>query len=241
MKINIDCCLFVLENIQSENKRHNDEKKLKILVDKNNDVINIKFDGNSNIKDLIKEKIRKIIGSDNFHLEQVYTLGEKKFNKDGISIIYLGIANKENIKSLDNDYKLIDIEIQKDKYIMLDNEIIKYSTKQIKENNSIEYIHEIKTRNIDLEKKAVEIITSYKQIIAKIDNTDIMFKFLPKYFSLEDVRIIYEMIKDVKVDKSNFRKKITKYCSPTNKKVDNKGYRPTVLYEFVLNENDKWI
>lgn len=241
MKVNIDCCFFVLENITNENKKRNDDKKLELLVNNNNNVINVTFDGISDIKTQIKEKIKKIINNDNFHLEQVYTLGEKRFNKDGINIIYLGITNKENISSLDNDYKLVDIEIKKDEYVSLDKEIIKYRTKQIIENNSIEYIHEVETKDIDLEKQIIEIITSYKQIIAKIDNTDIMFKFLPKYFSLEDVRIIYEKIKDVKVDKSNFRKRIVRYCSPTDKIVNNKGYRPTTLYEFVLDENDKWI
>ena len=41
---------------------------------------------------------------------------------------------------------------------------------------------------------------------------DIVFKFLSKSFTLEEVRIVYELIKGKEVDKSNFRKKIVKYC-----------------------------
>ena len=54
--------------------------------------------------------------------------------------------------------------------------------------------------------KITELLTSYKKIVLKLDNSDIIYKFLPKYFALEDVRIIYEKLKDTKVDKSNFRK-----------------------------------
>lgn len=56
------------------------------------------------------------------------------------------------------------------------------------------------------------LITSYKRIRANIDITDIILKFLPKTFTIEDIRIVYKLIKDSKVDKSNFRKKIIKYC-----------------------------
>ena len=75
-----------------------------------------------------------------------------------------------------------------------------------------------------------------------MDNSDIIFKFLGKTFSLEDVRMVYEKIKETSVDKSNFRKKIVKYCEETSAvDVDKKGYRPSKLYTFKVLKGDIWI
>lgn len=241
MILNIDCCFFVLESIENENKRKNDIKRLKVLVDKDNKLVSVSFNENMSLKDTIRNEIKNIIGSDVFHLEQVYTLGETKFYNTGVNVIYLGITNVENIKKLDNDYKLVDFAVLANKEVLFDNQTIGYKTKAKKCYNNLEYYHEIKTHDIFLEKELIELLTSYKQIASKMDYTDIMFKFLPKYFALEDVRIIYEMIKNVTVDKSNFRKRIMKYCKETEKVISNKGYRPTHLYEFVLDENDIWV
>lgn len=241
MKLRIDCCLFVLENIQNDNKRKNDLKKLKVLVDSKNNLVTLDYDSKLSLKNNVKNKIKNIIGSDTFHLEQVYTLGEVEYADMGLSIIYLGVTNEENIKKLDDNYKLVDFDIIKNKEILFDEKTIKYTSKSRKFGNNLEYYHEIKTDDINLEKKLMELIISYKQLVSKIDYTDIMFKFLPKYYTLEDVRIVYEKIKNVEVDKSNFRKRIMKYCKETDKVVSDKGYRPTKLYEFVLDENDIWV
>lgn len=241
MKFNIDCCFFVLESIANENKRKNDIKKIKVLVDKKNNLVSIPFNKDKSLKDAIRDEIKNIIGSDVFHLEQVYTLGETKFYNTGVNVIYLGITNMENIKKLDSNYKLVDFEVIANKEILFNDVVVGYKTKVKKSQNNLEYYHEIKTNDINLEKKLIELVTSYKQIASKMDYTDIMFKFLPKYYTLEDVRCIYEMIKNTTVDKSNFRKKIMKYCKETDKVISDKGYRPTHLYEFVLDENDIWI
>lgn len=239
--INIDCCFFVLKSVESENKRKNDIKEIKIIVDNDNNLLSVPFNEESDIKDSIRSKIKSIIGSDTFHLEQVYTLGEKKFYNSGIHIIYLGIANEENIKKLADNYKMIDFDIINKNEIKFDDNKIYYDTKIKRVGNNLEYYHEIKTNDSNVERKMIELLTSYKQIGSKIDYTDIMFKFLPKYYSLEDVRKVYEKIKNVSVDKSNFRKKIMKYCKVTDKVISNKGYRPTHLYEFVLDKEDVWL
>lgn len=241
MKLNVECAFFVLENVKNENKRKNDAKKLKVIVDNNYNILSVPFDENVDIKEKIRSKIVDVIGSDKFHLEQVYTLGDKKFYNYGVSIIYLGITNEENVKKLDEKYKLVDFEVINNKKVILGDKCIDYETKVRKSNNNLEYYHEVKTDDIELESNVIKLLTSYKQILSRIDYTDIMFKFLPKYYTLEDVRIVYEGIKNVSVDKSNFRKRIMKYCKETDKIVSGKGYRPTKLYEFVLDEKDIWI
>ena len=74
-----------------------------------------------------------------------------------------------------------------------------------------------------------------------IENTDIIFKFMPQYFTLEDVRMVYELIKETSVDKSNYRKKIVKYCEEVDIVTSNKGYRPSKLYTFKVLQGDIWL
>lgn len=94
----------------------------------------------------------------------------------------------------------------------------KYQTKEVEDNNNIEYIHIIETEDKELRKSLLNLLISYKRIRNNADNTDILFKFMAKTFTLEDVRMVYEIIKDISVDKSNFRKKIMKYCEKVDEK-----------------------
>lgn len=241
MNINLVCPLIVLDNEENANIRKNDLKKLKILVDKNGNLITAKVDSEATLKEIIREKISEITNTNNFHLEQVYTFGEEKYYFDkSIDIIYLAVTNIENIKKLDTNYKLVDFNLSEN-IISFDNDNYKFKTKEKITNNNIEYYHEVKTDNLELEKELLEILVTYKHLRSKLDNSDIIFKFMPKYFTLEDVRIVYEMIKEISVDKSNFRKKIVKYCVETDVDISKKGYRPSKMYTFKVLKGDIWL
>lgn len=241
MNINLVCPIIVLENELNPNIRKSDVKKFKLLVDNDNNLVNVMVTNNNTLKTTLKDKITTIINSDRFHLEQVYTLGEEKYYFDNsIDIIYLAVTNAENIKMLDNNYKLIDFSISNNN-IVFDTRNYEFKTKEHIANNNIEYYHEINVENIKLEKELLEIIIAYKQLRGKLDNSDIIFKFMPKYFTLEEVRIVYEMIKEVAVDKSNFRKKIVKYCVETDVDITKKGYRPSKMYTFKVVKGDVWL
>ena len=240
MNINLVCPIVVLENELNPNIRKSDVKKFKLLVDNNNNLANVIIDDN-NLKTTLRAKITSIINSENFHLEQVYTLGEEKYYFDNnIDIIYLAITNAENIKDLSQNYKLIDFSISNNN-IVFDNQNYDFKTKEHIISNNIEYFHEINVEDIKLEKELLEIIIAYKQLRVKLDHSDILFKFMPKYFTLEELRIVYEMIKEVSVDKSNFRKKIVKYCVETDIDITKKGYRPSKLYTFKVLKGDIWL
>lgn len=241
MKLNITCCLFVLDNEVSSNIRKNDTKKIKVLVGKDNILPKVLYDNKSDIKELIRDYITGIIGSKMFHLEQVYTLGDTRFISDGVDVIYLGVMNASNIKKLDNKYELREFAINENELIKLGDEVYKYKTKEKISNNNIEYIHEIKVDDVSLEKLLLELVIAYKHLRGKIDSSDIVFKFMDKLFTLEDVRMVYEMIKEVSVDKSNFRKRIAKYCEKTEAIVDKKGHRPTQMYKFKPLSGDIWL
>lgn len=241
MNIKLVCPIIVLENELNSNIRKNDIKKFKLLVDNDDNLVSVKIENNSTLKTVLRDKITNIINSDIFHLEQVYTLGEGKYYFDNdIDIIYLAVTNAQNIKKLDNNYKLIDFSINNNS-ITFDNKTYQFKTKEHISNNNIEYYHEINAENLKLEKELLEIIIAYKQLRSKLDNSDIIFKFMPKYFTLEDVRLVYELIKEVTVDKSNFRKKIVKYCVESNEDIIKKGYRPSRLYTFKVLKGDVWL
>ncbi len=237
MQVNLISCIFVLDNEKNNNIRKNDIKKLKILVDQKQSLPEMILE-KGGMKQLIKKQISKIIGSNQFHLEQVFTFD----SKNGIDITYLGITNIENIKKLDPNYQLMEFKIEDNNKILFGNKTYPYKTIEIEENNNIEYIHEIKTKNNNLKKTLLNLLVSYKKIRNNVDNTDILFKFMGSSFTLEEVRILYELIKNITVDKSNFRKKIMKYCEKIDQMNETqKGFRPSQKYRFKPLKGDSWI
>lgn len=241
MNINLVPCLFVLDQELSNNIRKNDIKRLKLLVRKDNSLPSIAFSLEKGLKGAVQGYISSIINSDVFHLEQVFALGDKKYFDNSIDIVFLCATNIENIKDLDDNYKLIDFAIEDNSTIYFDNEVYDYKTVERIGNRNIDYVHNIFVTDVNVEKTLLEILVSYKRLRTKIDNSDIIFKFMAKEFTLEDVRGVYEMIKDVSVDKSNFRKRIVKYVEKVEDKVDNRGYRPTQLYSFKPLKGDIWL
>ncbi len=238
MKVNLIGCLFVLDTEKNENIRKNDIQKIKILTTKDFKLPSVLFDGKG-VKNQVRNNLSSIIGSNIFHLEQVFAMDYEK----EIDIIYLGVTNIENVKKIDNNYQLIDFKVENNNTITFGNDIYSYRTIEIENYNNIEYIHEIKTNNDNIRRILLDILISYKRIRVNVDSSDIIFKFMGSSFTLEDVKILYEMIKDIKVDKSNFRKKIMKYCEKVEDvKTDKKtGFRPSQKYKFKFLREDIWI
>ena len=236
MSINLICCLFVLDNEKNQNIRKNDTKKLRILVRQDNSLIKVAFK-KDHMKSDLKNEIKRIIGTCSFHLEQVFSHNIK----GNVDIIYLGLTNMEYIKKLDQSYKLVDFDLIDNKVIVFDKEKYNYKTKEVVEGKNIEYFHEIKAKDDNIRNTLLEILISFKRIRSNIDNTDIAFKLLGDTFTLEDVRATYELITKTSVDKSNFRKKIIKYCSQTSEKDEKTGFRPSLKYTFKPVKGDLWV
>lgn len=237
MKVNLVSCLFVLDNEKNSNIRKNDIKKLKILVTKEKELPMIDFSAKG-IKNQIRKNLSSIIESNFFHLEQVFTMDYK----DNIDVIYLGATNIENVTKLNENYELVDFYVEDNSNIIFDDKKYSYKTIEVEENNNIEYIHKINTSDDIIKRKLLSILISYKKIRSNVNSTDILFKFMGSTFTLEDVRILYELIKDSNVDKSNFRKKIIKYCEKVEvNEVSKSGYRPSQKYKFKPLKGDNWI
>ncbi len=237
MQINLIGCLFVLQSEKNINIRKSDIKSIKVLVDKNNSLPEIRFNG-GNMKSILKKHLKDIIGSNIFHLEQVFTMSYE----DSLDIIYLGITNIENIVKLNKDYELKIFKIKDNNTLTFGSKTFKYKTVEIEKNKNIEFFHEIDTKDNSLKRNLLNLLISYKKIRQNIDNSDIIFKFMGDSFTLEDVRILYELIKDTTVDKSNFRKKIIKYCEIIEgEEQTKKGFRPSKKYRFKPLKGDIWL
>ena len=234
---NLVICLFVLDSEKNENIRKNDIKRIKVLVNKNGDLPFIINNG-KHMRTKVNELLTNIIGTNLFHTQQVCAMSYE----DSVDIVYVGATNIENITKLDNNYQLIEFKVKNNNIIILGDEIYNYKTVEIIEDKNIIYKQIIDVEDEVLKRKIKNILLSYKRIRVDVDTTDVIFKFMPKEFTLEDVRILYEIIKDKEVDKSNFRKKITKYCRKVDKTSDEKtGYRPSQKYEFIPLKGDVWL
>ena len=237
MKINLVSCLFVLDSEKNDNIRKNDIKRIKVLVDKKGNLPSVSNNG-KHMRTKVNELLSKIIGTSLFHTQQVCAMSYD----DSVDIVYVGATNIENIKDLDSNYQLLEFKVKNNNTIYLDEEVYNYKTVEIVENKNIIYKQIIDIDDETLKRKIKNMLLSYKRIRVDVDTTDVMFKFMPKEFTLEDVRILYEIIKDEEVDKSNFRKKINKYCKKVDKITNDKsGYRPSQKYEFVPLKGDVWL
>lgn len=236
MQANLVSCLFILDSEKNGNIRKNDIKKIKILVTDEEELPEIPFKAKG-IKNQIKKNISSIIGSDYFHVEQVFSYDHGA----ELDVIYLGITNMENIIKLKKGYKLIEFRVENNNTIIFGDKKFKYKTIENIENKNIEYTHEIQAED-NIKLTLLKLLITYKKIRSSLDNTDMLFKFMGGTFTLEDVRIVYELIKDTSVDKSNFRKKIIKYCEKVEeKKTEKKGYRPSQKYSFKPLKGDVWL
>ncbi len=243
MKVVLNIATFVMDVLDNENVRRNNEPKLKLLVDKNDNLFEVKYDDKKDIKVQIREEVGKVLElTRDFQLEQVFTLADSLYyGDDKLSIIYIALLNKESIKDIKDGYKLVDFDIEVSSRITIGENSYDFRTVQEITENNISYIHQFEVSNKLVEKQLMMTIIAYKYLKSRIDTTDIIYKLLPSRFALEDVRLLYELISGRSVDKSNFRKKIIGYCRKTDEIRSDKGYRPTQLYEFQVNENDIWL
>ena len=240
MKLNLTCVMLIMDEITNQDIRKNSIKKLGLLVHRKNGALpTVSVNDNCDIKAQIRNELANALGTDSFHLEQVYTLGDKKYlDLSGIDIIHIGITNNSYIKQILPEYDLIDVSI-KNNVITLGDKTYTYVTKE-KVGFSIEYFFETDAKNIQEDKLLIELLTAWKHMRSHLDNSDILFKFLPSEFTLEDARQVYMLLSERNVDKSNFHKKITKYCTEVPGKTSGAGYRPSKQYKFNLKLGDLW-
>jgi 8-oxo-dGTP diphosphatase len=140
------------------------------------------------------------------YLEQLYTFGDVDRDPFGrvVSVAYFALISADNLK------------------LKTTKEYTDVKWFSIKEIPKLAYDHE----------KILE--HSLKRLKSKLEYTNIVQNLLPKQFTLKNMQDIYELILNKKIDKRNFRKKISslKIIKKTDKKTTGEAHRPADLYEF---------
>jgi hypothetical protein len=85
------------------------------------------------------------------------------------------------------------------------------------------------------------ILTALDHLREKVVTQPIIFKLLPDKFTLGQLQKIYEVVLDTKLDKRNFRKKITNanFIIPLRQKEVGVSHKPAQLYRFDLKKFEK--
>lgn len=242
MNVNLTCVMLVLDTETNPDIRKNDIQTIKILMRRGMCTLpQVIANTSDDIKRQVRSMLRDILGADLFHLEQVYALGDKKYMSENsdIDIIHLAIMNKNRLGQIHPEYELADISIH-DNTIKIGDTEYKYHTIE-NVGISVEYLFETNAPDLECDKTLIEILTTWKYLRGRLNNTDTIFKFMPAEFSLEDVRQVYEIISGRNVDKSNFHKKITKYCTPIPNKTTCRGHRPSKMYQYKAKIGDAWL
>ena len=63
------------------------------------------------------------------------------------------------------------------------------------------------------------------------DEYELVFRFLPKKFTLSSMQRVYEIINNIFDQPANFRRKAANYVVETDEYEDCIGHRPAKLYE----------
>lgn len=251
MKIKGNLIIFSTDNEERKDVRRLEEKKLQVLLSDNNSFPIFDITDEEYIKDTAAKKIEELFGTSKFYIEQLYTWGDPEYytEKQEITITYLGIVNKNNIKIMPDSMSFYDINIEnvnpKLQKVSLssDKKNIQYNIETItkRERENVEYTNKLIGNTEISELTAIIIHTGIKRLRNRIENTNIAFSFLNKEFAISELQQIYEIILDKKLVAANFRKKIEPMIKKTDKVVKESAYRPSSRYVFNEDFMKNWV
>ena len=227
--VNFNAVVLKCTKIKSSDIKKTDDYKLEVLTDDNFNLVKTVFDGKSRTKELINNKLKDYVNLEPTYLQQIYAKGEDNLAEKcrDIDIVYLAIVPEE--AQAKNGYKFCEIFCD-DNYLFVDSQKFGYTLYQ-ESSFSKEKYHNIICDNPTKKNQLLMMMLALKYIKNNVDNWEILFEFLDKYFTLENAHKVYELLKNQKYDKSNFRKKFILQCEKIDQRIDNLGYRPTNLYK----------
>lgn len=252
MNIKGNLIIFSTDNEERKDVRRLKEKKLQIVLDENNKLPKFEIDNKKYIKTLAETEIEKIFKTSKFYIEQLYTWGDPNYytEENELTITYLVIINKKNIKDKPENFKFYDIHIENKEnsssqniILSSENKTIQYEIDTIIKRNreNIEYTNKLVGKSEIDELTAIIIHTGIKRLRNRIENTNIAFSFLDREFAISELQQIYEIILDKKLVPANFRKKIEPMVKKTEKVVKESAYRPSNQYIFNEDYIRNWV
>lgn len=245
MKVYGNLIIFSTDNEERKDVRRLKEKKLQVVLDENNNLPIFEINNKEYIKTSAEKKVEELFKTPKFYIEQLYSWGDPNYyTKDlEITISYLVIINKKNIKEIPNNLSFYDIFIEDEDNGMRQNIVLKNNNKKIqykvetivkRYRDNIDYIHKLTEKSEVSQLTAMIIHSGIKRLRNRIENTNIAFSFLDKEFAISELQQIYEIILDKKLVPANFRKKIEPMIKKTDKVVKESAYRPS--YQYTFNE-----
>jgi len=252
MNVKGNLIIFSTDNEERKDVRRLKDKKLQIVLDENNNLPIFEINNQEYIKTLAENEIEKLFGTSKFYIEQLYTWGDPNYYTDEseLTITYLVIINKKNIKNMFRNFKFYDIYIQNKENSNTQNVILNNESKKIqyeidtvvkRKRESIEYTNKLVGKSEISELNAIIIHTGIKRLRNRIENTNIAFSFLDKEFAISELQQIYEIILDKKLVAANFRKKIEPMVKKTEKVIKESAYRPSNQYKFNEEFTRNWV
>lgn len=248
MKVQGNLIIFSTDNEERKDVRRLKEKKLQVMLDENNQFPTFEVNNQEEIKKSAENKIESIMKTKKFYIEQLYTWGNPSYYTTNaeLTITYLVIINKKNIKEMPSNLKFYDISIENKENSSSQNVLLSNDEKKIqyeidtiikRNRENVEYINRLVGKHEISELTAIIIHSGIKRLRNRIENTNIAFSFLDKEFAISELQQVYEIILDKKLVAANFRKKIEPMIKKTDKVVKESAYRPSIQYTF----NEKFI
>jgi 8-oxo-dGTP diphosphatase len=159
------------------------------------------------LDDAARRELFEKTGVKNIYLEQLYAFGAVRrdpFDRV-VSVAYFALIDGNKIKKLYTTSKYAGIDWF-----------------NVKKMPPLAYDHKTMAK------------MALKKLRARLEYTNLARVFLPKYFGLGELRRVYEIILDKKLDKRNFQRKILNsgLLEATGKKRRGVSYRPAALYRF---------
>lgn len=220
--IAVDNLLFAIDELQSNNIRKLNKKRLQVLLVKRE---SHPFLGRwslpgtfpswtETLEEACIRSLKLKSHLENIHLEQLYTFSDP--NRDPrtriVATAYMALVNK-------SDYEHAELGDNASWFTLSqDGEEIKLSNgDEVLVSGDIAFDH------------AKIIQYGLARLRNKIEYTDIAFSLLPKQFTLAELQQVYEIILDKEYSKANFQRKISDRVEPLQE-YHKGGFRPALLY-----------
>lgn len=252
MNVKGNLIIFSTDNEERKDIRRLKDKKLQVVLDEHNNFPTFEVNNKEYIKTLAEKEIEKLFKTSKFYIEQLYTWGDPGYytKESELTITYLVIVNKNNIKDMPAGLRFYDVYIENKENLKIQNIVLNNENKKIqygletiikRQRESIEYTNKLVEKSDISELNAIIIHTGIKRLRNRIENTNIAFSFLDKEFSISELQQVYEIILDKKLVAANFRKKIEPMVKKTEKVVKESAFRPSNQYTFNEDFIRNWV
>lgn len=181
---------------------------------------------NMNFEDTIRQKLKEKTGYSDMYMEQLYTFGEVNRDPRGriISVAYLSFLNDETSYVLSEEK---------------DKETVWADLIPLKENNKYSFkimIEGNECSNLAFDHDFI-LLTAIERIVNKIWYTTIIYKLLPREFTLYDAKKIFEIFLCKTVN--NFHRRVKDIVEETGNVKSGQAYRPAKLFKVKeISDND---